>query len=142
DFRNIAGGKVLGPNGTLPEPIDGRMTESKRAFAQTPARWAALLLPNGQSFLLAVRLGGSLQRLDQQLYLDDSNDPAHGKPSFGFKLAGVYRLDTGEQELSVNAMILDTTAETQVSGAAARSEEHTSELQSPCNLVCRLLLEK
>src|SRR5256885_5101176 len=25
---------------------------------------------------------------------------------------------------------------------AMRSEEHTSELQSPCNLVCRLLLEK
>src|SRR5256885_4756893 len=25
---------------------------------------------------------------------------------------------------------------------ADRSEEHTSELQSPCNLVCRLLLEK
>src|SRR5256885_10509282 len=32
-----------------------------------------------------------------------------------------------------------------VQGALAlvgRSEEHTSELQSPCNLVCRLLLEK
>src|SRR5256885_9245002 len=33
-----------------------------------------------------------------------------------------------------------------VTGAAgflgSRSEEHTSELQSPCNLVCRLLLEK
>src|SRR2546426_6163937 len=26
--------------------------------------------------------------------------------------------------------------------AERRSEEHTSELQSPCNLVCRLLLEK
>src|SRR3989454_9278401 len=26
--------------------------------------------------------------------------------------------------------------------ATRRSEEHTSELQSPCNLVCRLLLEK
>src|SRR5256885_9929656 len=26
--------------------------------------------------------------------------------------------------------------------ADSRSEEHTSELQSPCNLVCRLLLEK
>src|SRR5256885_7144555 len=26
--------------------------------------------------------------------------------------------------------------------ADCRSEEHTSELQSPCNLVCRLLLEK
>src|SRR5256885_6901940 len=28
------------------------------------------------------------------------------------------------------------------SGKKPRSEEHTSELQSPCNLVCRLLLEK
>src|SRR5256885_14741263 len=28
------------------------------------------------------------------------------------------------------------------SGYRDRSEEHTSELQSPCNLVCRLLLEK
>src|SRR2546426_6177433 len=26
--------------------------------------------------------------------------------------------------------------------SGSRSEEHTSELQSPCNLVCRLLLEK
>src|SRR5256885_5177906 len=30
----------------------------------------------------------------------------------------------------------------QAASMAARSEEHTSELQSPCNLVCRLLLEK
>src|SRR5256885_10576278 len=29
-----------------------------------------------------------------------------------------------------------------IRSATARSEEHTSELQSPCNLVCRLLLEK
>src|SRR2546426_8691469 len=28
------------------------------------------------------------------------------------------------------------------SAQMGRSEEHTSELQSPCNLVCRLLLEK
>src|SRR5256885_10806529 len=28
------------------------------------------------------------------------------------------------------------------SSSRLRSEEHTSELQSPCNLVCRLLLEK
>src|SRR2546426_5084027 len=34
----------------------------------------------------------------------------------------------------------DLPPETQV--ALLRSEEHTSELQSPCNLVCRLLLEK
>src|SRR5256885_3218993 len=30
----------------------------------------------------------------------------------------------------------------QAGAPAPRSEEHTSELQSPCNLVCRLLLEK
>src|SRR5256885_8253350 len=29
-----------------------------------------------------------------------------------------------------------------LASAPLRSEEHTSELQSPCNLVCRLLLEK
>src|SRR5256885_5908296 len=44
----------------------------------------------------------------------------------------------------------DGTADLQVRGRhrgsrpyrPGRSEEHTSELQSPCNLVCRLLLEK
>src|SRR5205807_8806057 len=29
-----------------------------------------------------------------------------------------------------------------IRSGSPRSEEHTSELQSPCNLVCRLLLEK
>src|SRR5256885_9387550 len=32
--------------------------------------------------------------------------------------------------------------EINAAGGIQRSEEHTSELQSPCNLVCRLLLEK
>src|SRR5256885_5545691 len=31
---------------------------------------------------------------------------------------------------------------TRAAPSSSRSEEHTSELQSPCNLVCRLLLEK
>src|SRR5256885_9006088 len=30
----------------------------------------------------------------------------------------------------------------EIGAVELRSEEHTSELQSPCNLVCRLLLEK
>src|SRR5256885_10675028 len=36
---------------------------------------------------------------------------------------------------------IDTSAAAALDGVV-RSEEHTSELQSPCNLVCRLLLEK
>src|SRR3989454_8060529 len=38
--------------------------------------------------------------------------------------------------------LADRQAEARQLGNRQRSEEHTSELQSPCNLVCRLLLEK
>src|SRR5256885_9242495 len=38
--------------------------------------------------------------------------------------------------------VATSTAEAEAAAKALRSEEHTSELQSPCNLVCRLLLEK
>src|SRR3989454_9006093 len=44
------------------------------------------------------------------------------------------------REIGVAESILARTPE--VTGTSRRSEEHTSELQSPCNLVCRLLLEK
>src|SRR5256885_11987274 len=37
---------------------------------------------------------------------------------------------------------LRTSCRASIPKSARRSEEHTSELQSPCNLVCRLLLEK
>src|SRR5256885_12624369 len=37
---------------------------------------------------------------------------------------------------------LETVHPDRLPRAVSRSEEHTSELQSPCNLVCRLLLEK
>src|SRR5256885_13094676 len=40
-------------------------------------------------------------------------------------------------------VVAGTRAETgNLTADPQRSEEHTSELQSPCNLVCRLLLEK
>src|SRR5256885_17177171 len=42
--------------------------------------------------------------------------------------AGVFQVLTGHPQ--------------DIGQALTRSEEHTSELQSPCNLVCRLLLEK
>src|SRR5256885_11296470 len=38
--------------------------------------------------------------------------------------------------------IQDFRSELYIPPRSHRSEEHTSELQSPCNLVCRLLLEK
>src|SRR5256885_12912926 len=45
-----------------------------------------------------------------------------------------------EQRLLERARIEDSL--TRFNNYCMRSEEHTSELQSPCNLVCRLLLEK
>src|SRR5256885_10962058 len=43
----------------------------------------------------------------------------------------------------LSTMPIDSTRSRQTPARkTCRSEEHTSELQSPCNLVCRLLLEK
>src|SRR5256885_12042939 len=47
-----------------------------------------------------------------------------------------------EQTLEHGRLVVDRDRAVARDGAARRSEEHTSELQSPCNLVCRLLLEK
>src|SRR3989454_2003674 len=54
---------------------------------------------------------------------------AAGSPEMFIATAGVPRVEPDE------AAIVQLTER-------VRSEEHTSELQSPCNLVCRLLLEK
>src|SRR5256885_1836655 len=55
----------------------------------------------------------------------------------------VLALRDREDEMGVGLQCrLDGAQRGRASRADGRSEEHTSELQSPCNLVCRLLLEK
>src|SRR2546426_8403889 len=60
--------------------------------------------------------------------------------------AGTVRADAPDarcQALEPRAFFrLDVEPVAPVGKVEERSEEHTSELQSPCNLVCRLLLEK
>src|SRR2546426_9008651 len=57
----------------------------------------------------------------------------------------VLRAGAGVEEAVVESDVYDLSAGAKLgddlAGAFGRSEEHTSELQSPCNLVCRLLLE-
>src|SRR2546430_7761108 len=53
------------------------------------------------------------------------------------KVVLLTQLKTGQ-----HATVLQLPAATTIEPRAARSEEHTSELQSQSNLVCRLLLEK
>src|SRR5205807_6643715 len=62
---------------------------------------------------------------------------------------GIFSSTSGGNQLkgsgSAAAPLVDRDNSSAGSALAAlrpRSEEHTSELQSPCNLVCRLLLEK
>src|SRR5574337_1797120 len=65
------------------------------------------------------------------------------------RLTALHRLSRGDLQRGDLAAVCQTdrTRVLRVAGRAtpgldARSEEHTSELQSPLNLVCRLLLEK
>src|SRR5256885_3246115 len=57
------------------------------------------------------------------------NIPSHTAP--------LGQCAVGIAKVNVNQAYLDGNVPVEI-----RSEEHTSELQSPCNLVCRLLLEK
>src|SRR5256885_7167668 len=69
---------------------------------------------------------------------------ADGGRSFGFTGGHVHNNWANEdyRRLMVNAILWSAKIDVPAEGAKVRSEEHTSELQSPCNLVCRLLLEK
>src|SRR5256885_12733282 len=61
------------------------------------------------------------------------------------QVVGVIGSDYPKAELQRLAKMgcgIDLAGVSEAQGEITRSEEHTSELQSPCNLVCRLLLEK
>src|SRR5256885_13133310 len=72
-----------------------------------------------------------------------------GRAMREFRRASDEFRSTVETNLNLNDSdpVIHTTPSTPEPATTAtattlRSEEHTSELQSPCNLVCRLLLEK
>src|SRR5256885_7235869 len=64
----------------------------------------------------------------------------------GFFAAGARLIDTspmyGSAEAVLGELMTPDMHRRAFLATKVRSEEHTSELQSPCNLVCRLLLEK
>src|SRR5205807_5626434 len=97
----------------------------------------------GHSHATAVRtasyLGGlAIQRLELR--------PAKTVHVLSVKLPGLpCVVHDGQGDVMVSGVVLQFLARLEPADDqlfALRSEEHTSELQSPCNLVCRLLLEK
>src|SRR5256885_10028380 len=76
---------------------------------------------------------------DLRRYVSERVDIMHYHCSVAYPPAGVDWVWTLHGNLSGGQRIDDRTI---CVSQDHRSEEHTSELQSPCNLVCRLLLEK
>src|SRR3989454_5298897 len=128
-------------NNTSPElvfvaPQDGKSTQT----------WG------GMTFLIHAGCGGQMSatnygidycwggyRLKQQAY--NRFAAGDGRAAFFFKTGQQVNVDTiGQFSNGIAAPKFTNKTSGGVSGS--RSEEHTSELQSPCNLVCRLLLEK
>src|SRR6267142_795716 len=97
-------------------------------------------LPLGAaSGLVAVYLG-----LVAVVSFDNMLAPFHGKPSVDQAAVAAMRAAVAANPqfaVMLDPGMLDAMAK-QVAKSAIRSEEHTSELQSHVNLVCRLLLEK
>src|SRR2546426_4416019 len=65
-------------------------------------------------------------------------DPAE----YNAYVSAVQQKDPAAQISGLEAFLTQYPNSVVKEDALERSEEHTSELQSPCNLVCRLLLEK
>src|SRR5256885_12895723 len=97
------------------------------------------MVGEGEAFpgmFLAINPGG----ISTPLIGTQTTDPAFGLPA--------HWIDERQKEAAQMAGFTVVDSETVMATHLShlmqvhRSEEHTSELQSPCNLVCRLLLEK
>src|SRR5256885_12930301 len=93
--------------------------------------------PRSTLFPYTTLFRSGLRRVDAELVASELVEAG-----VGFADADPARLDDDVEQLAHLGHCRITVREGEVVGERRRSEEHTSELQSPCNLVCRLLLEK
>src|SRR5688500_19354876 len=109
-------------------------------FNFPPSGWAfcdGQLMPISQNTALFSLLGTTYGGDGKSTFaLPDMQGNAPMQPGQG---QGLSLRDLGEMSgsESVTLLVSEIPLHTHT-----RSEEHTSELQSPCNIVCRLLLEK
>src|SRR5690606_41655361 len=99
-------------------------------FAAAPPTYAAYTLPYTTLFRSLHRLGRAVH-LHEELRAGDEHVGAEARIRFAELL-----------EVTQRAFRIVHAAHQDARGPELRSEEHTSELQSRENLVCRLLLEK
>src|SRR2546426_6468077 len=105
-------------------PTNDAFSRSLRAITQSQ-------LPEGVNSVLEIVLDGTDARAIEAAMRVGIR--AACRPGVMSITAGNYGGKLGPHHFNLRKIM---------SEVGARSEEHTSELQSPCNLVCRLLLEK
>src|SRR5688500_16741134 len=130
--------------------------EQIEAGPQNIWRYAALL-PVGQDPADRVSLDPGLtplvraDRLAAELGIagglwvkDDSANPTHSFKDRVVSLAATAAKRLGYKKIAAASTgnLANSVAAHAARVGIPRSEEHTSELQSPCNIVCRLLLDK
>src|SRR3989454_3642064 len=104
------------------------------------------LLPEGvRLYELRPEAAGPNGPRRSGITIGSSRASLHGK-TFVFDGTSVFigslNLDPRSLQQNTEVGVLVQSPELAAEVVTLRSEEHTSELQSPCNLVCRLLLEK
>src|SRR5256885_16860995 len=109
------------PAAPASQPVSPPVVSEQPNRTLTPARSAGLLSRG-------VSIKGSVKFLNE-LLIDGQVEGTIDSPG---------KLSVGEHA-QINGEIRAKSVKVR---GKVRSEEHTSELQSPCNLVCRLLLEK
>jgi hypothetical protein len=119
---------VAGANGAMTGYVELPAKEAARAMFAASAesggsedgrRWAALILEDGRTLVMVVRLGGSLDKMEKRFYLTDPPD-AGGGPVFGFELSEANRLDAGEHPFAVVATFLRDPSEREIQATARR----------------------
>src|SRR5688500_19176028 len=105
-------------------------------FAFRTSRAANASLRRGRAATrVEVSLGGAWRADSTRVWVRNSRGDLE-------RLAAGERVIAFDQPMSRAAVLPTIRCSSNLTTASPRSEEHTSELQSPCNLVCRLLLEK
>src|SRR5699024_5686533 len=143
---------------SVPEHLPADMQRMATGFATTFAEMARRLIELGLGYLSLNRAGSTLSTGERQrvqlaravrnrttgvLYVLD--EPSIGLHPVNVEgLLGVMRdlLDDGNSVIFVDHDVQVLRAANWLIEIGPRSEEHTSELQSRFDLVCRLLLEK
>src|SRR2546426_2847551 len=89
---------------------------------------------------LAQRLSGLTARVRHAFAVEPEGQPLSPEDVALLERVAATVVERGMATPAI--LFLESVGPMSFLGSQARSEEHTSELQSPCNLVCRLLLEK